>query len=161
MTARLLFLDRDGTLNRSFGHRPPNTVDEVELLPNVRETLSRYVTEGWKLVVISNQGGVAHGYISEAQAWAIQDRVIELLGLPVAASYLCPHQVGAEVAAYDLDCPNRKPNPGFILKALEQFQAQARDCLFVGDFESDQQAAQAAGVSFCWADAFFNRTAQA
>ncbi len=161
MTARLLFLDRDGTLNRTFGRRPPNTVDEVELLPNVRETLSGYVMEGWQLVVISNQGGVAHGYISEAQAWAIQDRVIDLLGLPVAASYLCPHRAGAQVAAYDLDCPNRKPNPGFILDALAQFGAQPQDCLMVGDLESDQQAAQAAHVPFRWADPFFNRTAQA
>ncbi|MBN1936581.1 MAG: HAD-IIIA family hydrolase [Anaerolineae bacterium] len=161
MTVRLLFLDRDGTLNRSFGYRPPNSVDEVELLPNVRETLSRYVAEEWQLVIVSNQGGVARGYISEPEARAIQQRVIDLLGLPVAASYLCPHLAGAAVAAYDLDCPNRKPNPGFIFNALDRFQTKARDCLFVGDLASDQQAAQAAGVPFGWADPFFNRTATA
>lgn len=157
MSERLLFLDRDGTLNRSLGHRPPNVPDEVELLPNVASTLARYAADGWKLVVVTNQGGVSRGYLSEAQARAVLQRVVDLLPVPVAATYLCPHMPGAPIAEYDLDCPNRKPRPGFILDALAKFGAQPADCLLVGDAVTDRQAAQAAGVPFCWADRFFER----
>ena len=72
MPVRLLFLDRDGTLNRTFAGRPPSTPDQVELLPGVGETLLRYVADGWQLVVVTNQGGVANGYLTEAQAYAVQ-----------------------------------------------------------------------------------------
>ena len=157
MPVRLLFLDRDGTLNRTFAGRPPNTPDQVELLPGVGETLLRYVADGWQLVVVTNQGGVANGYLTEAQAYAVQRQVIDLLPVPVTASYLCPHMPDAVVPEYALDCPNRKPRPGFILTALCTFGAVAGDCLFVGDAITDQEAARAAGVPYCWADRFFGR----
>ena len=157
MATRLLFLDRDGTLNKTLNARPPNTADEVELLPRTREVLARWVADGWKLVVITNQGGVASGYLSERQAREVLHAVVGLLGGPIAADYLCPHVPGALVPEYDLDCPNRKPKPGSILDALQRFDAQAHDCLFVGDAITDQQAAQTAGVPFQWADRFFGR----
>lgn len=154
---RLLFLDRDGTLNRTLGRRPPDAPEEVELLPGVTSVLARYVADGWRLVIVSNQGGVAGGFFSEAQAWAVQERVIELLDLPVAASHLCPHLPGGTVPEYAVDCPNRKPRPGFLLAALERFGARAEDCAFVGDSITDKQAAEAASVPFYWADRFFGR----
>jgi D-glycero-D-manno-heptose 1,7-bisphosphate phosphatase len=154
---RLLFLDRDGTLNRIQGQRPPNRPDEVKLFPRVGEILQDYVNHGWKLIIVSNQGGVASGYMTEGQAHAIQQRVIDLLSVPIAASYLCPHMPNAAVAAYKLDCPNRKPKPGFLLTALHTFGARAGDCLFVGDSITDKEAAQSAGVPFQWADRFFER----
>ena len=157
MPVHLLFLDRDGTLNRSVGGRPPNTPHEVVLYPDLGDVLAPYVVEGWQLVVVTNQGGVASGYITEEQAQAIQQRVIEMLPVPVAAAYLCPHLPGASVPRYDLDCPNRKPRPGFILQAMRRFEAQPGDCLFVGDSVTDREAARAAQVPFQWADRFFGR----
>jgi len=154
---RILFLDRDGTLNRSLGGRPPNTLQEVELLPGVAAVLSERVEQGWLLVIVSNQGGVAGGYVSEEDVRAVQQRVVELLQVPVAASYFCPHMPGGRVTEYAIDCPNRKPRPGFILTALERFGARAEDCMFVGDSSTDRLAAQAAGVAFRWADLFFGR----
>jgi D-glycero-D-manno-heptose 1,7-bisphosphate phosphatase len=157
MPVRVLFMDRDGTLNYTVRSRPPNMPDEVQLLPGVASVLKQYVADGWQLVIVSNQGGVAGGYISEAQAWAVQQRVVDLLPAPVAASYLCPHMPDGAVTEYAIDCPNRKPRPGFILAALERFGARAEDCLFVGDSITYQQAAGAAGVPFRWADRFFGR----
>lgn len=153
--SRLLLLDRDGTLNRSIGRRPPNHPDEVELLPGVAATLHRYAADGWRLVVITNQGGVAFGYHTESQAYAILNTVLDALPVPVDASYLCPHHPRGTIPEYAIDCPNRKPAPGALREALDRFQAGAADCLFVGDQETDRQAASAAGVSFCWANAFF------
>lgn len=153
----ILFLDRDGTLNRSIDSRPPNTPEEVELLPGVSEVLADYAAQGWLAAIVSNQGGVASGYLSETAARAVQQRVVDLLPVPVAASYLCPHMPGGRVAKYAIDCPNRKPRPGFILTALERFGAQAADCLMVGDSSTDKLASEAAGVPFHWADLFFGR----
>ena len=157
MAVRLLFLDRDGTLNRTLGNRPPNDPRQVTLLPNVTPTLATYVANGWQLVIVTNQGGVARGYLTETQAHAVLQRVIERLSVPIAASYLCPHMPGASSAQYNLDCPNRKPHPGFILQALQAYDARPDDCLFVGDSITDLEAAQAADVPFCWADRFFDR----
>jgi D-glycero-D-manno-heptose 1,7-bisphosphate phosphatase len=154
---RLLVLDRDGTLNRSLGHRPPNAVEEVDLFEDLASPLFPYVDQGWKLVIVTNQGGVASGYISDEQAHTVQQRVIDLLPVPIAAAYLCPHMPGAAVPRYDLDCPNRKPRPGFILHALQRFGAQPHDCLLVGDSITDRDAAHAAHVPFRWADQFFRR----
>jgi D-glycero-D-manno-heptose 1,7-bisphosphate phosphatase len=154
---RLLFLDRDGTLNRAFGSRPPNTPQEVALLPGVCDVLVRYAAKGWQTVIITNQGGIAAGYLTETQAYAVLQQTIDLLPVPVAAAYLCPHMVKAIVPEYALDCPNRKPKPGFILDALHSFGAKAEDCLLIGDAITDKQAAQAANVPFCWADRFFGR----
>jgi D-glycero-D-manno-heptose 1,7-bisphosphate phosphatase len=144
-------------LNRTLGSRPPDAPGEVELLPGVTSVLQRYVADGWQLAIVSNQGGVAGGYISEAQAWAVQQRLVDLLPVPVVASYLCPHMPDGAVVEYAIDCPNRKPRPGFILAAIEAFAARATDCLFVGDSITDKQAAEAAGVPFRWADRFFGR----
>jgi histidinol-phosphate phosphatase family protein len=129
----------------------------VALLPNVNPVLSRYVADGWQLVIVTNQGGVASGYITLEQACAVQRRVIALLAVPVVAAYLCPHMPNAPLAEYALNCPNRKPRPGAVLRALSAFGVHSQDALFVGDSSTDRQAARSAGVSFCWADRFFER----
>ena len=152
---KILFLDRDGTLNRSFDGRPPNAPGEVELLPNVAATMAAHAKEGWRLVLVTNQGGVAFGYLGQDEAWAIHHAVLDRLPVPVDASYLCPHHPQGNVPPYNVECPRRKPNPGAILDALVHFGARPQDCLFVGDMESDRQAAVAAGVPFCWASDFF------
>jgi histidinol-phosphate phosphatase family protein len=156
-TGQLLILDRDGTLNRSLGHRPPNRPEEVDLLPGVAAQLHRYAALGWRIVIITNQGGVAFGYQTEAQAHATHQAVLDALPAVVDASYLCPHHPEGTNPRYAIPCPNRKPAPGAINDALSQFQAQPQDCLFVGDQDSDRLAAQAAGVPFAWAWEFFGR----
>jgi histidinol-phosphate phosphatase family protein len=151
----LLLLDRDGTLNRSLGGRPPNHPDEVELLPRVACTLHHRASLGWRLVIITNQGGVAFGYQSHRQAWSTHQAVLDALPASVDANYLCPHHPEGTDPVYAVPCPSRKPAPGAILDALARFGARPAGCLFVGDHESDRQAAQAAGVPFAWAWQFF------
>ncbi len=154
-TGRLLFLDRDGTINRSPDRRPPHDAHEVEILPGVGVTLHNYVSRGWRLVVVTNQGGVAFGYLSERQARAVHREVLDALPVEVDANYLCPHHPEGTIGRYAVDCPNRKPAPGAIRDALEQFAADPGDCLFVGDQETDRQAAAECGIEFRWASEFF------
>jgi histidinol-phosphate phosphatase family protein len=154
-THRLLFLDRDGTLNESLGARPPNHPDEVKLLPGVAATLHWYASMGWRLIIVTNQGGVAFGYQTEKQAWTVQQRVLDALPVEVEATYLCPHHPDGTLLHYAIACPNRKPNPGAVLEALRRHRAHAADCLFVGDQETDRLASLASGVPFTWAVDFF------
>jgi histidinol-phosphate phosphatase family protein len=153
--SRLLLLDRDGTLNRGLGDRPPNHPYEVELLPNVAARLHQCAALGWRLVIITNQGGVAFGYQTETQAQATHQAVLDALPIQVDASYLCPHHPRGTIARYAVECPNRKPAPGAILAALARFETRPQDCLAVGDLDTDRQAAEAAGVPFKWAWRFF------
>jgi histidinol-phosphate phosphatase family protein len=155
--ARVLFVDRDGTLNRSMGDRPPNRPGEVELLESVALKLHHYAALGWRIVIVTNQGGVAFGYQTESQARATHQAVLDALPVEVDASYLCPHHPEGTIPRYAIACPNRKPAPGAILDALARFRARPQDCLFVGDRESDRQAAEAAAVPFAWARDFFGR----
>jgi len=110
---------------------------------------------GWRIIIVTNQGGVAFGYQSEAQAYATQKAVLDALPVAVDASYLCPHHPDGTIARYAITCPNRKPAPGAIQQALDRFQARPEECLFVGDQDSDRLAAKAAGVPFRWAWEFF------
>jgi histidinol-phosphate phosphatase family protein len=155
-TSRLLFLDRDGTLNRSLDNRPPNHPTEVRLLPHVASKLHRCAAMGWRIVIVTNQGGIAFGYLTESQAHAIHRAVLNALPVEADASYLCPHHPDGTIARYAITCPNRKPSPGAILDALALFGSEPQRCLFVGDQDSDRQAAAAAGVPFKWAREFFD-----
>ncbi len=152
---RLLMLDRDGTINASLGDRPPNRPDEVQLLPNVGTKLRWCAAQGWRLAVITNQGGVAYGFQTEEQAHQVHQAVLAALPVDFDASYLCPHHPRGTVQRYANSCPNRKPAPGAILDALGRIQVKAEDCLFVGDQYTDRLAAEAAGVPFQWAADFF------
>ena len=152
---RLLLLDRDGTLNQSLGSGPPNDPAEVKLLPNVATRLHQHASMGWRIVIVTNQGGVAFGYQTEAQAFATHQALLDALPVEVDASYLCPHHPDGTIPHYAIPCPNRKPAPGAILDALERFGARPQDCLLVGDKDTDRQAAIAAGVPFEWAWKFF------
>jgi histidinol-phosphate phosphatase family protein len=153
--ARLLLLDRDGTLNERLVTGPPNHPTEIRLLPGVSTTLHQHASMGWQIVIITNQGAVAFGDQSEAQAYAAHQALLDTLPVEVDASYLCPHHPEGTIPRYAIPCPNRKPAPGAILDALERFGARPQNCVFVGDRDTDQQAARAAGVPFVWAWKFF------
>jgi D-glycero-D-manno-heptose 1,7-bisphosphate phosphatase len=152
---KLLLLDRDGTINRSLDSRPPNEPAEVEILPGVARKLHHMASLGWHLAIVSNQGGVAFGYQTHRQAWATHRAVLDSLPVVIDANYLCPHHPKGTVPPYDVECPNRKPAPGALLDALARFGVEPEDSLFVGDWDSDEQAAAAAGVPFRRAWDFF------
>ena len=151
---RMLLFDADDTLRRCTvpGQPCPNRPDEWALLPNVVETLATYAGRygARYAALVSNQGGVALGYLSWWTAHGLLEACAKA-ALPASLShcvYLCPHLSSA-------DCPCRKPSPLLLLKAIEVRQCSLAESLFVGDQESDREAAARAGVDFCWAADFF------
>lgn len=136
---RALFLDRDGTLILDVGY--PRDPALVEPLAGAIEAL-RELQQTYRLVIISNQSGVARGLITEVQMNAVHARVVELFaarGVTFTGTYYCPHAV-------DAGCRCRKPAPGMILDAAAEHELDVASSAMVGDRESDLDAGRNAGV---------------
>ncbi len=133
-----VFLDRDGTLIREVGYlRHP---DQVELLPDTVPALRRLQACGYRLIVVSNQSGVARGYFTEAEVNAVHrhlQNLFEQEGISIDAFYYCPHHPEGSVAAYRQECRCRKPSPGMIEQATRDFAIDLSHSAVIGDKASD------------------------
>lgn len=144
--SRAVFLDRDGVLIRDTGY--PDDPNEIEILPGVPEALQLLRQAGWRLVVVSNQSGIARGKFGLARLEEIHRRLAELLAREDAAFdalYFCPHHPDGPDPAFTADCDHRKPLPGMLLTAAQDLGLDLGASWMVGDKESDVEAAHAAG----------------
>jgi D-glycero-D-manno-heptose 1,7-bisphosphate phosphatase len=140
-----VILDRDGTLNE----RPPRASyvtrpEDFRWLPGALEALARLNERGHRVIVVTNQAGIARGALSEADLEAIHARMrteAEAAGGRIAAVYHCPHD-------WDEGCACRKPAPGMLFAAQRDHHLDLTRTTFVGDDERDGQAAEAAGAPF-------------
>ena len=140
MSQRVVFLDRDGVLNRAFPEggttRPPTSVAELEFLPGVTESLAKLRAAGFVLVVVTNQPDVARGKQSRAAVDAINAKVRS--ELPLLDVFACFHDSGDK-------CHCRKPKPGLLLDAAAKHDLGIDSAFLIGDRWSDIVAAHAAG----------------
>lgn len=151
-----VFLDRDDTLmeaNSLPAPPPPGAPGDVidpalvRLLPGAREACAALKRAGFVLVVVSNQGSVARGGATTAMVDAVNARLAELLGNGVIdAFYYCPFHPRGSVPAFTLEHAWRKPAPGMILAAAEDFGLDLSRSWLIGDAERDIQAGVAAGM---------------
>jgi D,D-heptose 1,7-bisphosphate phosphatase len=146
MNARAVFLDKDGTLIEDV----PYNVDPdlIRLMPGAAEGLRLLHALDYRLLVISNQSGVARGYFAEQALLAVEDRLRELLaeaGVPLAGFYYCPHHPHGSIAAYAVACDCRKPRPGLIERAARDHHLALDQSWFVGDILDDIEAGRRAG----------------
>jgi D-glycero-D-manno-heptose 1,7-bisphosphate phosphatase len=140
MGQRVVFLDRDGVLNRAFPEggttRPPLSVDELEILPGVPEGLNRLRNAGFELVVVTNQPDVARGKQTRAVVEAINAKLTS--ELPLLDVLACFHDTADR-------CHCRKPKPGLLLDAAAKWNLDLTSAFLIGDRWSDIVAAQAVG----------------
>lgn len=144
---RALLLDRDGVINVDHGY--VGTPDRFEFMDGVFPLVRAAVAAGLRLVVITNQAGVARGYYTEADFRALTRHMLAGFagqGVGFAGVLHCPYHRDGSVAAYARDSFWRKPNPGMILEAARRFGLDLRRSIFLGDAATDMAAAQAAGV---------------
>jgi D-glycero-D-manno-heptose 1,7-bisphosphate phosphatase len=143
-----LFLDRDGVLNEDKGF--VSRWEDFRWIAGAREAVAAFNRAGWLVIVVTNQSGVGRGYYTEAEMHALHARMEEELaaaGAHIDAFYWAPQHPEAAVEAYrHPDPPDRKPNPGMILRALADFPIDKPRSLLVGDKPSDLEAALRAGV---------------
>ena len=144
-----IFLDRDGVLNRDFNY--VHRIEDLELLPQVSESLTALKNAGFLLIVVSNQSGVARGKFTLADVEAFNQALIRKVmdegGPQIDAVYVCPHHRGGSVKTYAVDCECRKPKPGLLLRAAHEHNVDLTASIMVGDKVSDISAGKAAGLT--------------
>lgn len=153
---RAVFLDRDGVINAmvyntEFGLvDSPANPEEFRLLPDVSEAIRLINQLGFLAIVISNQPGIAKGKFSPALLDAMTEKMLVELRQQQAridAIYYCPHHPEGIVGEYRKVCECRKPKPGMLLKAAQEWDISLQESYFIGDGITDIQAGSAAGVS--------------
>jgi D-glycero-D-manno-heptose 1,7-bisphosphate phosphatase len=141
-----IFIDKDGTLI----HDIPYNVDPdlIVLQEDSAGGLKILCDSGYKLIVISNQSGVACGYFSEEELFPIEDKLRSLLepfGIELFGFYFCPHYAGGIIDEYAVDCYCRKPMPGMLLHAAEVNDIDLSTSWMIGDILNDVEAGNRAG----------------
>ncbi len=144
---RALFLDRDGVINVDHGyvHKPEN----FQFVDGIFELCAAARQRDYLLIVVTNQAGIGRGYYSEAQFHALTDWMnAQFLArcIEIARVYFCPYHPEHGIGAYKRDSPMRKPNPGMILAAGQDFSFDLSACALVGDSITDMQAGRQAGI---------------
>lgn len=148
---RAAFLDRDGVINADRGY--VWRVEDFELLPGVTQALRLLAAEGYALVVVTNQSGIARGYYTEDDHAVLSAHLRALLaadGVVLAGIYHCPHHPQAAVERLRVACDCRKPAGGLIRLACAELGLDAAASLLVGDRMRDIAAGRDAGVGRCY-----------
>jgi D-glycero-D-manno-heptose 1,7-bisphosphate phosphatase len=147
---RAAFLDRDGVINeeRDYVHR----VEDFHLLPGAIEGMALLQHHGWKLVVVTNQAGIARRLYTEvdfAQLTAHLRALLEVHHIRLDGVYHCPHHPTAGIGELRRECECRKPRPGMLLAAAHDLGLELSASVIVGDKRSDLEAGRAAGLRAC------------
>jgi D-glycero-D-manno-heptose 1,7-bisphosphate phosphatase len=143
-----LFLDRDGVLNEDPGY--VYRWEDFRWIAGAKEVVAAFNRAGWLVIVVTNQSGVGRGFYTEADMHALHARMAEDLAMAdghIDAFYHAPQHPDAKLDAYrHPDPPDRKPNPGMILRALAEWPIDREASLLIGDKPSDLEAALRAGI---------------
>ena len=146
--APAVFLDRDGVLIEDSGY--PHLDEHLVLIPGAAEAVRRLNGLGYMVVIVTNQSGVARGLFDEARMNRFNDGLVRRLagrGARIGAVYACPFHAEAQDPRYrHPDHPDRKPNPGMILRAIADHHIDPTRSFLIGDRQSDLEAARRAGM---------------
>lgn len=141
---KTVILDRDGVINKN----PPNNGyvcnwKDFTFLPNSKNAIKKLTDYGYEIFIATNQAGIGRGIFSEQQLAEVHRQMlveIKTAGGQIKKIYYCPHHPNE-------NCDCRKPRPGMLIRASQEYNFNLSDTFFIGDSISDIQAAQSAGVS--------------
>jgi len=142
-----VFLDRDGTLIEEVGYL--DRVERVDLYPWAIDAVRALNRAGMRVVMVTNQSGVARGFFTEAVVEQVHRHIADLLeagGAHIDAYYYCPHHPDGKLPDYARECDCRKPRPGLIERAARDLNLDPARSFVVGDKWGDIGLAQAVGA---------------
>lgn len=139
---KVLFLDRDGVINNGDENGFVNKQSDFWFIRDSLKAIQTLTSDGWRIFVVTNQGGIANGHLTKETLTDIHNFMLEHIekeGGKIEKIYYCPHSTKG-------NCKCRKPKPGMILKAAEEFELDLSNAFLIGDYISDFQAATAVNV---------------
>ena len=139
---KFILLDRDGVINHDSDNYIKSTTQWRPIDQSI-EAIALLNSHGYKVIVITNQSGLAHGYFDIATLQKMHEKMHTLVkqqGGKIEAIYYCPHKP-------EDHCDCRKPKPGLLIQCSEDYDFQLKETFFIGDKLSDIQAAQSAGAT--------------
>lgn len=145
---KAIFFDRDGVLN--IDNDFATDINQIVLYDKTPDIIAYCRNLGFKTFIVTNQTVVARGMITENKLLQINDDYIKLLkkrnhNAIIDKIYYCPHHPNANIEEYRINCKCRKPNPGMILTASEEFNIDLSKSYMIGDRISDITAGNLAG----------------
>jgi histidinol phosphatase-like enzyme len=151
----LYIFDKDGTLtNTKSGGVCPNYVDDMFILPNVKEKLTSLACDENEFGIATNQGGVSFGYMTEMETWDIIRECDNLLGNIFKYYAVSFYHSNGRYKEFYLD--KAKPRSTLLIEILSRAQEEIRNAVYIGDGFGDEEAATSLGMDFCWAHDFFD-----
>jgi D-glycero-D-manno-heptose 1,7-bisphosphate phosphatase len=133
------FIDRDGVINRDLGYTYQTC--DLELIKGVPQALQKLRSNGFLLIIITNQSGVARGYYGLKDVENFHNnlnlQIKAAIGKPFDGIFVCPHLASGSVAEYSVKCRCRKPEVGLLEQAVERFNIDLAHSVMIGDKPSD------------------------
>ena len=145
---RAVFFDRDGTLNIEVGHL--RRLDHFEMYSFAAEAVRQVNQAGLLAIIITNQSGVARGYFPEEHVHSANRNLLDHItarGARIDRIYYCPHHPEGPVHEFTRECNCRKPSPGMLQQAAQEFGIQLDKSFVVGDRFVDVEAAHRVGAT--------------
>lgn len=144
---KAVFIDRDGVINNDEGHYYIFKPKDFKLNYDIVEGLKSLQNAGYKLIIITNQGGIAKGEYSEDDVERVHGHFLQEMfdnDIRITDIYYCPHHHTVE------ECDCRKPKPGMILQAMDEHDIDPKQSYLIGDSPRDIEAGSAAGLKQCY-----------
>lgn len=144
MKEKAIFLDRDGVIITNQHHYYIWKAEQVEFVDGIFENLKQLSEMGFQLFIVSNQGGISKGLYSKSDTLELHRELTETFRkqqIEIADIVFCPHHPQVE------QCLCRKPQPLLLEKLIARYQISVSDSFFIGDSETDMEAASRAGIT--------------
>ena len=145
---KALFLDRDGVIN-SDEKKYTYKIEEFEFIEGIFDFCKSFQEKNYLIFVITNQSGIARGYytLEDFKRLTIyMESEFQKHNIYIAKTYFCPFHVDGKLPEFSVISEDRKPNPGMILKACQEFYLDLSNSILVGDQETDIEAGKRAGI---------------
>jgi D-glycero-D-manno-heptose 1,7-bisphosphate phosphatase len=142
-----IFFDRDGVLNHDEGYT--YRIEDFQWITGAIEAIKVCNDHNWLVIVVTNQAGIARGYYEVTDVERLHDWMQEQLrtvGAHVDAFYYCPHHTHGVVLDFAIECICRKPEPGMLLRAMDEWPVDRNVAYLIGDKLTDLEAAHRADI---------------
>ena len=149
-TNKALLIDYDGTLRECINgnDKYPVIESQIEVKPNRKKVLDAYQEQGYRLLGVSNQSGVAKGILTEDQCDKLFQATNKMVGVDIEYRF-CPHQ------SNPISCYCRKPMPGIFVDFMLKYKLDPKQCIMIGDLTSDKTFAHRSGIQYVDQAEFF------